>query len=622
MALFVTATSILRFKMIAADGRVFYSTRPGDIGKTVETAAFRQVVAGGEVLYATATAPARAFAAYRTAATPLPPDSRRLIAEVYVPVMSRGRFAGAVEFYTDITDMLAEMKARVRSALVAFALAGLALAAAALFWLSASNRRRLQVERARAEREKRLLEDQMRVSREVRLLSELNEWLQSSRSLDELFHMVGAFMERLLPGCPGAIYVYSNSRDVLDGACAWTGGQLHDHIRPESCWALRRGRTYAYGQSEIDFVCGHVHDHDGRAYYCFPILAHGETVGLMTLFAGDGQTAEEFAAIRKLAQMCAEQISLAIANVRMRDQLHHQSIRDPLTGLYNRRHFTESLRDILQAAGERGLKPAIVSIDVDHFKTFNDTHGHDAGDIVLRAVAEAMDRHCVQGELPCRIGGEEFMILLAEGGREAAVELAEALRRDVAALKVRYGGKTLPTITISLGVAAWPGDGRTPQELMKAADNALYEAKAKGRNRTCLAGRGEAPIPASPLDGDKAKSRRHRADGRTRGRPAGPNHAVAKPAPRSPDRDAGDRAADPAPTDDRRGQDHGPPGSRAAGQGGTTPSGGRAKGTGGDREGAGRESAGTSAGTGKGDADARPAAAEGAAPERQRRPAA
>ena len=202
--------------------------------------------------------------------------------------------------------------------------------------------------------------------------------------------------------------------------------------------------------------------------------------------------------MRRLAQMCAEQISLAIANVRMRDQLQDQSIRDPLTGLYNRRHLTDTLRRSLSARQRTGAALSVVAIDVDHFKRFNDNHGHDAGDMVLRAVATALAEQCDRDELACRIGGEEMMVLLPATTTPEAMVRAEAMRAAVEAVTVRYGEKTLPRVTISLGVAVAPNHGTLPQDLMRVADDALYKAKAAGRNQVVLADLHAADVTAPP----------------------------------------------------------------------------------------------------------------------------
>ncbi|MDP5217840.1 diguanylate cyclase [Ruegeria sp. 2205SS24-7] len=427
----------------------------------------------------------------------------RDVAETVTPVTSGGAYLGALEFFTDVTELRKTFLERVQPLM--FLISGLVVTSIFMVLLVVyrANRMQLRTLSNRNDKERKLMEDQLRLAREVRLLGELNEWLQSSRSLDELFDMVSRFMTHILPGAEGSVYVYSNSRDVLDGCASWNGGSHKAHIHPEGCWGLRRGRTYEFGASEIDFVCEHAEPHDGRPYFCFPILAHGETVGLLHLRSHEGR-GEEFHSSRKLAQLCAEQISMAIANVRMRDQLHDQSVRDPLTGLFNRRHMTESLRKGISRSQQTGAPLSLIAVDVDHFKKFNDTHGHDAGDMVLRAVGAALEQGCDRDEVACRIGGEEFVLILPDNTPDDAMMRAEQLRQAVEAVSVRYGEKALPRITISVGVAHYPAHGTIPQDLLRAADDALCNAKDKGRNQVQVAGSTQAD--ASGNDGsDKHK---------------------------------------------------------------------------------------------------------------------
>ncbi len=345
-----------------------------------------------------------------------------------------------------------------------------------------------------------------KLNREARLLSELNEWLQSCKSLDELYQMVGEFLSRLLPGCAGTLYVYANSRDVLETARVWNGGQSTTAIQPDDCWGLRRGRTYAYGESEVGFPCAHVSSADVGDYCCIPILAHGETIGMLHLeFVSEHGKHDEtcpkesVAERRRLGLVCAEQISLAIANVKLRDQLRDQSIRDALTGMFNRRYLLETCRREFSRAARAGQSVSILSIDVDHFKKFNDNHGHDAGDTVLRAVGDLMKNSFRDEDVPCRFGGEEFVVLLPGATAEVAAQKAEELRGRVEALIVRYVEANLPRITISIGVAAFPCSGDSPQAVLKAADEALYRAKDAGRNRVELSASAEASPQAPPV---------------------------------------------------------------------------------------------------------------------------
>lgn len=423
--------------------------------------------------------------------------SDHTIFHIYYPLFEHGELVGMVHFISDFTQLHNDFLNRFTAVLIAIQAFVVLTLAASLFYIFHAARKKEQSYIKQSERERAWVENQITLTREVRLISELNEWLQSSKSLNELFDMVANFMTTLLPDCEGSLYVYSNSRDVLDGSVSWNNGQHREHIHPDDCWGLRRGRPYFYGQSEVSFTCNHVQDDAVRPYYCLPILAHGETVGLLHLRATPEVSTEQFEATRKLARLTAEQISMAIANARMRDQLQDQSIRDPLTGLFNRRHLTESLRRLIRQC-ERSKTPlALVSIDVDHFKKFNDNHGHDAGDMVLRAVGSTLEQACDRDETACRFGGEEFMLLIPNVSQSNILKRAEDIRKAVSAISVRYGERNLPHITISVGIAMFPQHGDIPQDLMASADTALYRAKALGRNQIVLAG--DIPEPVNAL---------------------------------------------------------------------------------------------------------------------------
>ncbi len=326
------------------------------------------------------------------------------------------------------------------------------------------------------------------LTRESRILSDLNEWLQSAKSETELYQMIATFVSRMLPACTGSLYIYANSRDILECVKVWNGTQSTGTMHPDDCWGLRRGRTYTHGQNEIEFDCGHVHTDAGADYCCIPILAHGETVGLLHLEFAPGRAQDiaavqsSFAEERRLGLAAAEHISLAIANVKLREQLRDQSIRDVLTGLFNRRYMLETCRREFQRAARAGQFVSVLSIDVDHFKTFNDNHGHDAGDCVLRCVGETLRSTFRDDDVPCRFGGEEFVVLLPGASPSIAAKRAEELRAKIEALTVRYAEGALPKVTISVGVASFPKSGVAPMEVLKVADEALYVAKNEGRN--------------------------------------------------------------------------------------------------------------------------------------------
>lgn len=313
------------------------------------------------------------------------------------------------------------------------------------------------------------------------MLAEFNEWLQSSDTLDELFVVVSSFLEKLLPGSSGGVYTYTAARDSLQKACGWGEGRMIEYFDAPDCWALRRGRPYFFGGNTIDISCDHVkaagaETAPGRQF-CLPIIAHGDTVGLLSV-AFDGEAGAD---TQKLVNFCAEHISLAIANVKMRELLREQSNRDPLTGLYNRRFFLDYAKRELKRCAGADRPASMISLDVDHFKQFNDTYGHETGDAVLEGLSAVLTKIFRQADVPCRIGGEEFVVMMPGCEGPQALERAEQLRDAVSRMQLRHGGEDLK-VTISAGVATLDANGETVPEILQAADQALYAAKAAGRN--------------------------------------------------------------------------------------------------------------------------------------------
>ena len=350
--------------------------------------------------------------------------------------------------------------------------------------------------------------DEMRQAEELRqserqLLALTSEWLYSAKSFDELLMVVQRAMHTLIPEADGALYIYGASRSTLDLATSWGSvPEFPPHILPDECWALRRGRAYAYGLKPIQFTCDHVSKPD-TPYFCLPIIAHGETIGLLHIIF-DGF--EENGLMRHMRDdvlrnrwdvslICAEQISLAIANVRLRQELHDKSMRDALTGLWNRRWFMERALREFASAEPQGNGVGLIMLDVDHFKAFNDRFGHDAGDMVLREVGAILTRVASEKIHPCRLGGEEFVLLCPDMPVADVAALACRIRGALQALRLSVAGTELPQVTASAGVASFPDHGRSVEDVLKAADQALYLAKDQGRNCTVVAE--NAPPPAA-----------------------------------------------------------------------------------------------------------------------------
>jgi diguanylate cyclase (GGDEF)-like protein/PAS domain S-box-containing protein len=320
----------------------------------------------------------------------------------------------------------------------------------------------------------------------VALLTEMTDLLQSSRSLDEAYAILEGRLPELFSADAGAVYLQSASRKALEAVSAWGMQEQERLFAPDDCWAMRRGHRHLARRSGP--FCPHLAALQPAWSFCIPMTAQGETLGVFTLASASHvhETDEEEKGKddpeRLFAATVAEHVALALANLRLRESLKSQSIRDPLTGLFNRRYMEETLERELRRAERRKAPIGIVMFDIDHFKRFNDTHGHLAGDALLRALGEFLQANFRGEDIVCRYGGEEFVLILPEAPLEATVRRADTLRERVKVLHVPYRGALLGGVTLSLGVAEFPGHGSTAEAMLRAADAALYQAKSSGRD--------------------------------------------------------------------------------------------------------------------------------------------
>lgn len=323
-------------------------------------------------------------------------------------------------------------------------------------------------------------------NQEAAVLTEMSDLLQACTSIEEAYRTIHHIGPRLFPASAGALYMYSPSRDDLESVLTWGNLPQEQTTRifePDQCWALRRGRLHAF-DGRCDGPPCH-NDSSTLAGLCVPMSAQGESLGVLYLRGKEADTPRPFN--EQLAITTSEQIALALANLRLRETLRSQSILDPLTGLYNRRFMEETLaREIRRA--ERNQRPLnVIMLDIDRFKQFNDTFGHEAGDAVLRELGQMLKVNTRGGDVACRFGGEEFVLILPETTLENAKQRAEELREKSRQLTVLYHGQALGIITISLGLATFPECATTAEALLRSADTALYRAKTEGRDRVVTA---------------------------------------------------------------------------------------------------------------------------------------
>lgn len=181
--------------------------------------------------------------------------------------------------------------------------------------------------------------------------------------------------------------------------------------------------------------------------------------------------------------MFNDTVKLALSNIMLRASLQQQSIHDPLTLLYNRRYLDEALPRELSRIIRTNQPLCVCMIDIDHFKIFNDTHGHEAGDEVLKHIGKILNENFRGSDIACRFGGEEFIVILVNSELSAVVSRMQSLREKIKSENILFENKVLPPITISIGIAEAPTYGDTSEKIISAADHALYQAKHNGRDR-------------------------------------------------------------------------------------------------------------------------------------------
>ena len=324
---------------------------------------------------------------------------------------------------------------------------------------------------------------------EILLFSKMNDFLQTSTTEAEAYSIISDVVTRLFPEDSGAVFVLSASRNMLEAAAVW--GPLPPVtviFPPTECWAHRRGQSHVF--LGHDRPCAHAGD-DGHMYICLPLLAQGETLGILHIQDGQlkGDNADEARMADKcrLAKILADNIGLGIANLKLRESMRDLAIRDPLTGLFNRRYMEEALAQELHRTTRNDAQLAVIMVDIDHFKQFNDNFGHDAGDAVLRTLGDFLKTHVRGSDIACRYGGEEFILILSPSTAEGARQRAEKIRHGASLLRVSHANQDLGAITLSLGLAMFSDHGANSAAVIKAADVALYQAKRDGRNRVVMA---------------------------------------------------------------------------------------------------------------------------------------
>jgi diguanylate cyclase (GGDEF)-like protein len=304
-------------------------------------------------------------------------------------------------------------------------------------------------------------------------------------------------LSRMLPGCAGSVYPLIDGEGLSEATHLW--GVHAAETRAQATWndcrALGTNRLHQASSADPTQLCAHVVANGHAAPFstaCIPLLVQNDSLGWITLTAPGTEGVPKL----PIAVAASEQLAQALANLKLRENLRDLSVRDPLTGLFNRRYLAESLGREMARSKRRGLPLTVMMMDLDHFKAFNDNYGHSAGDAVLVAFSRLLHNNFRSEDIACRLGGEEFVMIMPEMDRAVAQRRADAMLDATTAIQLVHEGRELPPITVSIGLAIFPEDGETPDEMMRLADEAVYKAKAQGRN--CVRFATEAPAGAAP----------------------------------------------------------------------------------------------------------------------------
>ena len=325
----------------------------------------------------------------------------------------------------------------------------------------------------------------------VRELSQLGRYgnlLHGCTDLAEVLQISQQMLAQLLPGSAGTIYPLIDGEGLAEATHLWGihVGNTKMQAHHRDCWALQRKRVHLSHSDAPGSACAHIELPEGLdvlSSACIPLTAQGESLGWLYLSTSGHGSFPKLA----VAIAAAEQLSLALANLKLRQHLRDLSVRDPLTSLFNRRYLTESLGREMARCKRRNLSLSVLMLDLDHFKIFNDTLGHQAGDTMLIAFARLLQSSVRNEDIACRLGGEEFILIMPEMDQEVAIRRATELLKATRELSVMHDGQVLPQITASIGIAVFPEHSSDADQLIGSADSALYQAKHAGRDRYAIA---------------------------------------------------------------------------------------------------------------------------------------
>ena len=332
-----------------------------------------------------------------------------------------------------------------------------------------------------------LVAELQRRESEMQALISMDDLLQSCTAQDEAYKVVGLAAGELFDGQTGCLAVLHASGQYLEMVARWGERPLGQPIFSlEDCWALRRGQLHEVTDPQAGLLCRHFVSQPETSYLCVPLTVQGETLGVFCLVGAPAKRSHHQVSQLQLAVTVSEAIKLSLSNLKLREELRAEAIHDPLTGLFNRRYLEETLPRELHRAQRAHSPLCVAMLDLDNFKRFNDTYGHDAGDSLLRELGRLLLGKLRKSDISCRYGGEEFVLVLPDSSAADAKQRMEQIRAQIKELQIPHGEQQLRAITVSAGVAQAEDPAPNPSQLLRAADTALYAAKNAGRDRVMV----------------------------------------------------------------------------------------------------------------------------------------
>lgn len=332
-----------------------------------------------------------------------------------------------------------------------------------------------------------LIEDLSASNYQLVLINNMNETLQTCQQSEEAYLVINHSAEGLFSNLSGGLIVGEMMANDMKTVLQWGGHpNLKKNMVPKDCWALRTGHAYIVNDSKKQLLCSHYESPPQGGTMCVPQISHSGASAVMVIMARPGELITTHQ--QRLANTFNDVIKLSLMNIRLLEMLNQQSIRDPLTLLYNRRFLDEALPRELARINREKKCLCVCMIDIDFFKQFNDNYGHEAGDEVLKVIGKLLTESIRKNDIACRLGGEEFILIFVDTAMDAVLPKVQKICENIKNARLTFREQLLSRITVSVGVAEAPIHGNNVKDLLRAADEALYTAKKNGRDRTVAYG--------------------------------------------------------------------------------------------------------------------------------------